>query len=220
MLRTMFKTCLLAMAMLPSIAHGEPIGFRDFTPGVLPPGFTIAKTGKGQSAVWEIQESTDAGGGSVVVQTAADRTDYRYPLLLHDKTLAVDLDVSVKFKTISGSIDQAAGIVWRYQDANNYYVVRANALEHNVVAYKVQNGTRSSLGIKGNSWAYGTSAPVAKGIWHVLAVTARGDTFAISLDGKKLYDVTDKTFPDAGKVGLWTKADSVTMFDALDVVVK
>jgi hypothetical protein len=129
-----------------------------------------------------------------------------------------DGTISVAFKPLAGSIDQAAGMVWRMRDADNYYVVRANALERNVVLYKVQEGTRSDLKpVGGGLRAYGTSAAVEANRWHELRVVARGTRFSVFLDAKQLFDVDDTTFRDPGKVGIWTKADSVTAFDDLTV---
>jgi hypothetical protein len=126
---------------------------------------------------------------------------------------AADLDLSVRFRAVSGKADQAAGLVWRYRDANNYYLVRANALEDNVVLYKVENGRRIDLPVKGEGRTYGATAPVAKKDWNTLAVKVRGDLFSVSLNGKALYDVEDRTFSGPGGIALWTKADSVMMFD-------
>ncbi|HEY6404340.1 MAG TPA: family 16 glycoside hydrolase, partial [Blastocatellia bacterium] len=114
--------------------------------------------------------------------------------------------------------DQAAGIVWRHRDTDNYYIVRANALENNVVLYKVQNGKREDLPLKGEGRTYGKKATVPKNQWSELRVTAKGNLFTVWLNGQKLYEVEDGTFTEAGKVGLWTKADSVTYFDDLKVV--
>ncbi len=109
-----------------------------------------------------------------------------------------------------------AGLVWRYQDANNYYVVRANALEDNVVLYKMEQGKRSDLKPKDASFfSYGKDAPVPAQRWNTLRVTVRGQHFSVWLDGEHLFDVEDETFSGAGRVGLWTKADSVTAFDSL-----
>jgi len=131
---------------------------------------------------------------------------------------AVDLDLSVRFKPVSGAGDQAAGLVWRYQDKDNYYIVRANALENNVVPYKVENGRRIDLPLKGEGRTYGKKTPVPKNQWSELRVTAKGTLFTVYLNGQKLYEVEDGTFSEAGKVGLWTKADSVTYFDDLKVI--
>ena len=159
-------------------------------------------------------------GGKVLAQTDADRTNDRFPMAVLNDVIARDLDLSVRFKPVSGKVDQAAGLVWRYQDENNYYIVRANALEGNVVLYKVEKGRRTDLPIKGEGRTYGKKAPVPSGEWSQLAVSAKGNTFQVQLNGKLLYEVDDATFTGAGKVGVWTKADSVTHFDDLTVTVQ
>jgi hypothetical protein len=124
----------------------------------------------------------------------------------------------VKFKPVSGREDQGAGIVWRYRDKDNYYIVRANALENNVVLYKLQKGKRTDLPLKGEGRTYGKKATVPAGTWSTLAVNVRGTLIEVVLNGTKLYEVDDATFPEPGKVGLWTKADSVIRFDDLRIV--
>ena len=125
-----------------------------------------------------------------------------------------DGELSVAFKTVDGSIDQAAGIVWRYQDPNNYYIVRANALENNVVLYKVENGIRSSIAPKSlPSRSYGVKHSIPTGRWNTLKVTFSGAKVAVFLNRERLFEAEDATFQKSGKIGLWTKADSVTYFD-------
>jgi hypothetical protein len=183
---------------------------------IVPVGFTQARTGRGGSGSWEVKEDNTApSGNKVLAQTSSDPTNYRFPLCIYDAFEARDVDLSVSFKPLSGTVDQAAGLVWRYQDPDNYYVVRANALEANVVLYKVENGKRSDLKPQGSWFAYGKDAPVPLGVWSSLRVLVRSNTFSVSLNGEHLFDVEDDTFPRAGKVGLWTKADSVTLFDTL-----
>ncbi|MBA3438823.1 MAG: hypothetical protein H0T92_03015, partial [Pyrinomonadaceae bacterium] len=126
----------------------------------------------------------------------------------------------VRFKAISGRVDQAAGLVWRLRDANNYYIVRANALENNVVLYKVQDGKRTDLPVKGEGRTYGKKAQVPPDQWSELRVVQTGNLAEVFLNSTKLFEVEDDTFKNAGKVGLWTKADSVTYFDDLRVTVK
>ena len=121
----------------------------------------------------------------------------------------------MKFKAVAGSQDRAAGIVWRAKDANNYYVTRANALEDNVVLYKTVNGVRSPLDIIGRKGGYGVNIQVPANTWHSLRVDFRASRFSVFFNGKQLFEVEDSTFADAGKVGLWTKADSVTLFDQI-----
>jgi hypothetical protein len=121
---------------------------------------------------------------------------------------------------VSGKGDQGAGIVWRYRDKDNYYIVRANALEGNVVLYKVENGKRTDLPLIGKGRTYGMKQKVPSGHWSTLRVTAKGDLFEVYYNGNKLYEVKDKTFKEGGKVGLWTKADSVIYFDDLQISVR
>ena len=123
--------------------------------------------------------------------------------------------VQVKFKAIAGSEDRAAGLIWRAKDADNYYVVRANALEDNVVLYKTIKGVRTSLDIAGRKGGYGMKAPVASGQWHVLRCDFTETRFRVTYDGRQLFDVEDATISQSGMIGLWTKADSVTLFDDL-----
>ncbi len=194
------------------------VTFDDQAVGTAPVGFTVAVTGKGVPAAWSVDKAPE-GGGNVVLQTSADKSSARFPLLVFDGASAADVDLSVRFRSISGVDDQAAGLVWRYVDANNYYIVRANALEDNVVLYKVEKGRRIDLPVKGQGRTYGAKAPVPQKTWHTLAVTARGSLFVVMLNGKALYEVEDKTFTAAGKTGLWTKTDSVMMFDDFSVTV-
>src|SRR6266550_4129474 len=121
--------------------------------------------------------------------------------------------VEIKFKAVAGSQDRAAGIVWRAKDATNYYVTRANALEDNVVLYKTVNGVRSPLDIIGRKGGYGTDEKVPSDTWHILRIDFSGSRFRVSFNGRQLFEIEDSTFEDAGMVGLWTKADSVTLFD-------
>jgi hypothetical protein len=186
--------------------------------GAPPPGFSRALTGQGKPGVWVVmkdQQSPDRG--NVLAQTDTDATDYRFPVCVLDDLSARDLDLSVMVKPVTGRGDQAAGLVWRYRDANNYYIVRANALENNVVLYKVQGGRRTDVALKGAGRTYGKKVTVPSGQWSTLRVTAAGSLFTVYFNGRMLYEVEDATFPGAGKVGVWTKADSVTYFDNLVV---
>ena len=133
---------------------------------------------------------------------------------------AADVDVSVRFRPVSGRVDRAAGLVWRYQNEDNYYLARANALEDNVVVYKVERGRRTDLPVKGAGRTYGQPAKVPAGQWSTLRVVAAGARFEVWFNDAKLYEVEDATFAAAGRVGVWTKADSVTQFDDLTIVTR
>ena len=131
----------------------------------------------------------------------------RFPVAVADAPVLRDVRLEVRCKPVSGKVDQACGLVFRYRDENNYYLTRANALEDNVRLYHVANGRRRQLA--------GWNGKVAGQTWHTLAVVARGNRFQVHFDGNPVIDAQDDTFKEAGKVGVWTKADSVTHFDAL-----
>lgn len=211
----------LALGWLPlgAMAGAETLDFEKDRPGGPPAGFSVAQTGPGDPPRWTVQEDPAAPrGGRVLVQQSADATSSRFPLALYEGASPADGIFAVEFKTISGTVDQAAGIVWRYRNPENYYLVRANALEENVVLYKVEGGKRSDLDPVGAGlFAYGKKAPVRSGAWQELRVEVKGDLFRVFLDGSHLFDVRDGTFSGPGKVGLWTKADSVTAFDDLSI---
>ena len=177
--------------------------------GSAPTGFSFARTGKGAAAEWTVTEDQTASQGRAIEQTSTDRTDYRFPLAIHESLSAANLDVEIRFKAVAGKIDQAEGIAVRLQDADNYYVVRANALEDNVRFYRVVQGRREQLD--------GANLRVTPNQWHTRGLRAEGERFTVSYDGKILFSVIDKTFAEAGGVALWTKADSVTRFDEMTI---
>jgi hypothetical protein len=179
--------------------------------GATPKGWTATTTGRG-NAKWTVEQDQTAPSRSKVIKQSGVAT---YPLLMKEDTNIKDGFIEVKFKAIDGSEDRAAGLVWRARDANNYYVVRANALEDNVVLYKTVSGVRSPLDIVGRSGGYGVDVAVPPNQWHSLRIDFNGSRFRVLYNGKQLFEVEDSTFVDAGKVGLWTKADSVTLFDEI-----
>jgi hypothetical protein len=181
--------------------------FDSDTVGKAPSGFSFGRTGSGAEGQWVVRAENDAPSKpNVLAQISTDNTDYRFPVAFTGPDMK-DLRLSVKCKPVSGKVDQGCGLVFRLKDADNYYIVRANALEDNVRLYHVVKGNRRQFG--------GWNGKVASGVWHDLAVEAKGDHLQVVFDNKKIIDAHDKTFPDAGKVGLWTKADSVIYFDNL-----
>jgi len=191
------------------------INFDSAVPGKLPAGWSVAMTSTGGAPRWEVvADSTAPNRPNALAQLSDDATRGRFPLAIFNGLSCKDGELSVKFKPISGKVDQAGGLVWRYRDENNYYLVRANALENNVVLYKVEGGKRSALAPKGTpAGTYGVKHKVPSQVWSTLAVTFQGSQFTVYFDGQKLIEVEDATFGEPGKVGLWTKADSVTHFD-------
>ncbi|WP_207537650.1 hypothetical protein [Sabulicella rubraurantiaca] len=183
-----------------------PHTFEDMPAGTPPPGFTFALTGRGRSVRWVVLEDRSSPAGpAVLAETSGDRTSDRFPLAILDGFEARDVAVSVRFRPVSGTIDQAAGLVVRLRDPRNYYIARANALENNVRLYRVVDGRRTQFA--------GVDVPVPRDRWQTLGLRVEGDRLVVSLDGRELFAVTDRTFREAGRVGLWTKADSVTHFD-------
>lgn len=177
--------------------------------GQPPSGWEIGITGDG---VPEWTVVADAGKNRVLQQSGRAPKP-SYPLCVRSQPRIKNGHVQIKFKTLTGEIDQAAGVVWRYQDANNYYICRANALENNVVVYRVEKGKRTALPLVGRPEGYGLNCPVAGRQWHTLRLKFSGAKFTVIFNGKKLFEVSDTTFSEGGRVGLWTKADSVTLFD-------
>jgi len=200
---------LLAISLITASAMADKTNFDDAKTGAPPPGWTATQTGSG-SAKWTVEKDDSAPSKSHVLKQSGEAD---YPVCIHNGAAVKDGFVEVKFKPISGKEDQAAGLVWRVKDASNYYVCRANALEGNVVLYKTADGKRSSLDIVGRKGGYGVKAPVPKAEWSTLRVDFSGDKMTVKLNGKQLFEVEDATFTGAGKVGVWTKADSVTLFD-------
>ncbi len=209
------KTVLAATVVLCMIEVGaamaDKASFADDRVGTPPEGWTATMTGKGNPK-WTVEADPTAPSKSNVVKQSGTAT---YPLLFKSGTSLKDGFVEVRFKAISGSEDRAGGIIWRAKDANNYYVVRANALENNLVLYKTVNGTRSALDIAGRKGGYGVNLPVPSGQWHSLRVEFAGNRFKVSFNGKTAFEVEDRTFSEAGQIGLWTKTDSVTAFDSI-----
>jgi hypothetical protein len=182
-------------------ASADSVNFDDFKTGAPPPGWTATKTGKGDPK-WEVVADDSAPSKPNVLKQSGEAT---YPVCIKDGTSLKDGFVEVKFKPVSGKEDQAGGVIWRCKDADNYYIARANANEDNVTIYHTIMGRRVSF--------KNIDTKVAPGVWHSLRVEFAGNKFAVIFDGKKVIEATDDSFADAGKVGLWTKADSVTLFD-------
>ena len=164
----------------------------------------IAKGFSGQVGTWEVARD----GDNHVLAQKAKNDDDTFNVVLVDGTRYKDLDLSVRLKAVAGELDQGGGLVWRAKDKNNYYIARYNPLEDNFRVYKVEAGKRTqfqSAKIPGDTK------------WHTLRVTMSGTKITCYLDGKKHLEADDSTFPDAGKIGLWSKADAQSYFDDLTV---
>ena len=198
---------MTALATAPAMA--QTVNFDDVKPGAMPANWTATKTGDG-APKWTVEKDDTAPSKPNVFKQSGEAD---YPLAMKDDSSLKDGFVEVKFKSVSGDEDRAAGVIWRCADKDNYYICRPNALEDNVVLYKVAKGKRTPLDIVGRKGGYGVKTKVAPQQWHTLRVEFAGNRFKVLFNGKHLFDVEDKTFTNAGKVGLWTKADSVMLFD-------
>jgi hypothetical protein len=205
------------LIMINNPAHAEEINtgrwkwdFEGDPANQAPSDFSFSRTGSGSMGKWAVTVQKDAPSGTnVLTQLDADPTSYRFPIAISDRPFLRDFRLSVRCKAVSGKVDQACGLVFRYIDENNYYISRANALEDNVRFYHVVAGKRTELA----SW----SGRVTPRDWHELTIGAIGDLFEVFWDGKQIIKARDKTFSEPGAIGLWTKADSVTYFDDLIV---
>jgi hypothetical protein len=201
-------------ALAPAVASGAPepvaasarvFDFDRDPVGSPPASFEFARTGQGAEGKWVVREDKEKAGNRVLVQESADPTDYRFPLAVVKEGSWKDVTLSVRAKPVSGEVDQGFGMVWRYKDAGNYYITRCNADEDNCTIYHTVAGRRRAFQNK--------PIKVAKNTWHTLKIEAAGNHFVVWFDGAKVLDATDDTFKEAGRVGLWTKADSVIQFD-------
>lgn len=186
---------------------GSPMtwDFQKDEPGKLPAGFVSASTAETPPGKWVVEKD---GPRLVLAQLDQSRVGKRFAMAVVKDSSYRDLRLSVRGKPISGNDDQSVGLVWRYQDQDNYYVARSNVLERNVRLYRVVNGNRIKFAGKENL------ALEAKA-WHALKVEHRGPAIRVFLNDEMLFEAKDETFAEAGKVGVWVKADSVTYFDDL-----
>ena len=171
----MKKLCVTisAMTIATGIAAAETVNFDDIKAGAPPPGWTATQTGSG-AAKWAVEKDDSAPSKPNVLKQSGQAT---FPVCFKNDTSIKDGFVEVKFKPVTGKEDQAGGVIWRLQDANNYYIARANPLENNVTIYHTIKGKRTEK--------KRTNTKVASGAWHTLRVDFRGNHFTVTFDGKK-----------------------------------
>jgi hypothetical protein len=203
---------IFALAMTAST--GQVINFDRCPLGKMPPGWSVAATNPGAAPQWQVlKDQTAPTQPYVLAQTSRDTNDSRYPLAILDGMSVQNGDVSVRLKPVSGQEGRAGGVVWRYRDPNNYYLVRANALTKDVAIYKVENGRVSRLTAL-------VPHDIPSNAWSILKVSVRGNRFQVYVNHHRILQTQDNTFRGAGKVGLSTVADSVTYFDDFRVYPK
>jgi hypothetical protein len=191
----------IAMILMSTVVFAGVENFDAVTPGTLPDDWTCGVTGKG-SPVWKVETDSSAPSKPNILKQSGTGT---FPWCVKKSAQITDGFVEVKVKPLAGREDQAGGLVWRFKDANNYYIARANALENNVSLYHTQNGRRITIKY--------VDAPVAAKQWHTLRVEFAGKAIKVMLDGMQYITAENDQIAGAGAVGVWTKADSVTAFD-------
>jgi hypothetical protein len=199
--------CLLFVA---SLLFSFPAFAQAVVPFTTPDGrvaCTQGMTGLGRAPDWQATADPDGPDGWALAEMAGDANDLRFPLCISEPAVARDFDATLRFKPVGGTRAQVAGLLFRAQNANDYYVVRANALDNSVRLYRMDKGKRRQIASK--------EAPVAADRWHSLRVIASNDRFEVALDGKPLFDATDRSLPQPGAMGVWSQADSVTHYGSL-----
>jgi hypothetical protein len=217
-----FLFCFCLALCLPACGAEIKINFNDFSEGSTPTNFHSALGGGGSPGEWKIvmdevpsafarltPQAPIVNRAGVLAQTSQDATDERFPMFIYDGETFRDFKATARFKIISGITEQMAGLVFRFQNASNFYVARASALGHNVRFYKMVDGIRSD--------PFGPQLDIAAGTWHTLAVQCQGNQISISLDDQPVMPpLQDNTFA-AGKIGLWTKSDAASYFSDVTV---
>jgi hypothetical protein len=190
-------------------------------PGSMPPGWSCIAN-QGAASKWEVMKDLTAPTPPYVfAQVSHDTSHSCFPVAILNDPVFQNGEISVRMKPVAGKEEQAGGLVWRFRDPNDYYVVRANALENNIALYRVEGGRWTQLRPKGpRADGMAVSHPVPANTWSILKVTFKGPVFSVYFNHRRLFQVEDRSYLGAGKVGLWTKADSVTYFDDFHVAQK
>ncbi|MGA2864201.1 MAG: hypothetical protein ABSF95_06900 [Verrucomicrobiota bacterium] len=195
------KRIIMFVLTLGAGALAGTVNFDEMKTGAAPPGWSATKTGTGDPQ-WTVARDETAPSQPNVLRQSGRAT---FPICIKEGARLKDGFVEVKFKPLAGKQDQAGGLIWRCQDADNYYIARANALEDNVTIYHTVKAKRVAF--------QNANTKVAAGVWHTLRVDFRGSLFTVTFDRQKVIEARDDSFAGAGRVGVWTKADSVTLFD-------
>ena len=185
-----------------SASGNQNFDFEKSTVGQLPTDWDVALTGDGKMCDWKV---LNAQGNKLVAQTSNIDKSYRFNLLVNQKLSYKDVEISLRFKAVKGHEDQGGGMLWRYIDENNYYVVRANPLENNYRLYKLVDGRRIELA--------STNIEMSNNVWYSLKIRMIDNKIQCYFNGKLKMEQTDDTFSNIGKIGLWTKSDAQTYFD-------
>lgn len=194
----------------------ETVNFDSFRAGTIPPYWTSTMTHQGKPPLWAVAPDPSAPSGRKVfaqLSNAAGR--YRFPLAIYDKVVCRDGDLSAKFKLVRGRESATAGIVWRFQDPNNYYYMHFSADQKNIGLYLMKDGRPQSIPVitGGDPKAAEFSHEIRQDQWYVVRVNFKGSRIKVWFGNRKLFEAEDSGIAGPGKTGLWTKADTIAYFD-------
>jgi hypothetical protein len=211
-IRTIAILAAISAALtFPATVAAETVTFADEPLGALPKDFEHGIMGAGGPGRWEIVADETAIGGKALAQLTTDKSEHRFLTAYYKPFVAANVEVTAHFKPAGGEDDLAGGVVVRLLDARNYYIARANAHEDNVRFYRVRGVVRQELA--------SADLKIAAGVWHTITLRAEGDQFTVLFDGKLMHTTKDTTpfpRPAGGRVGVWTKSDSITYFDKIE----
>ena len=191
------------------------VNFDNVKQEMMPPNWTATSTHAGPPPRWEVEhDKTAPSHQSVFAQVSKAGADYEFGLAVFDKVQCRDGDLSVKFKIVEGRKIQTAGIVWRYQDPQNYYLLHFSADEKNIAMFRVQDGQVRPIPVTGGKpGGFGVPHDIRAGQWYVAKVSYRGSRFRVSFGNRALFEGVDDSISNQGKTGLWTRAGTVAEFD-------
>ncbi|HEX4276984.1 MAG TPA: hypothetical protein VHZ74_16620 [Bryobacteraceae bacterium] len=195
---------------------GDTINFDNQKPGARPAYWGQTATRPAERPHWEIRlDSTAPSRPNVLSQVSPAANDSEFPLAVFDKVICRDGDLSVKFKIADGPGKiKTAGIVWRYQDQRNYYLLHFSVDEKNIVLFRVQNGQTHAIPVAGGQpGAFGVKHDLRTGQWYVAKVVFRGNNFRVLFGNRQLFQATDDTLDAPGKTGVWTRGGTIASFD-------
>jgi hypothetical protein len=217
-----FIFCLWFLLAASAFGTELKINFNNFSEGQTPTNFHSALAGSGASGIWKIMMAdvpptlaplTDkaiVSRRAVLAQTSTDTTDERFPMFIYDEQSFKDFKLTTRFKIIGGSVEQMAGVVFRFQNESNFYVLRASALGDNLSFYKIQNGQLVE--------PLKVQMEISTNVWHTLGVQCSGNKIDGEFDGTNVIKAIDNRGAKVvGKIGFWTKSDAVSYFADADI---
>jgi hypothetical protein len=176
--------------------------------GSPPANFEFLRTGEGKAGTWTVVGDSSAGAGIAIEHFSEDQTERRYSVAVYKPLSIENFAVRARVKVIEGTM-QSASLAVRVQDSNNDYVVSASALEGRIDLFRVVDGKTDRIG--------GTEAAVVTNRWHLIALAAADDRFTVAVDNKRLFSVSDRTFLQEGRIGLWVEEDNLSRFAQIEI---